>query len=124
MVSSDLKFNIIEKRDINEIYPFFKKDFLNPSNTVDDLKRKFDLSRKEYNNLRSKVFNETGLKRKPCSRQQNIIITDDTYLNCTKNEKYIIMKSVDGEMKYFGQYDTKEEALKVRNKLIKQNWQE
>ena len=36
--------------------------------------------------------------------------------------RYIVSKVIDGELKYFGTYDTIEEALKVRDKLLVNNW--
>lgn len=118
-----INFNIISKRDVNTIYNEFKKEFLNPSCSVRELKQNFDLSKKEYDTLRLRVLKETGLTRKPSHRNNNIIINDSTYLNHNKNNgKYSIVKSFNGQLQYFGQYDTKEEALMVRDNLIKQEW--
>lgn len=36
---------------------------------------------------------------------------------------YVVSKIIDGELKYFGTYSTKEEALDVRNELIINNWE-
>ena len=36
--------------------------------------------------------------------------------------RYIISKVIDGELKYFGTYDTKEDAITVRDKLLENNW--
>lgn len=37
--------------------------------------------------------------------------------------RYIVSKIIDGELKYFGTYDTKEEAVKARDKYWENNWQ-
>ena len=41
------------------------------------------------------------------------------YLN-TKG--FRIMKNIDGEVKYFGTYPTLDEAIKVRNELMRNGW--
>ena len=38
------------------------------------------------------------------------------------NEKYRVQKSIDGKMRYFGYYKTKEEAIKRRDELIEKGW--
>ena len=38
-------------------------------------------------------------------------------------DKYVVSKVIDGELKYFGTYDTKEEAIMAREKLLNNNWQ-
>lgn len=37
--------------------------------------------------------------------------------------RFIVSKIIDGELKYFGTYDTKEEAVKARDELWENNWQ-
>ena len=38
-------------------------------------------------------------------------------------DKFVVSKVIDGELKYFGTYDTKEEAIKVREELLNNNWE-
>lgn len=38
------------------------------------------------------------------------------------NERYRVQKRINGRPEYFGQYDTFEEAKKVRDKLIENGW--
>ena len=38
--------------------------------------------------------------------------------------RYRVQKSIDGKSKYFGQYDTLEQAQKVRDELIKKGWKQ
>ena len=118
-----LNFNITRRRDINNVYEVFKKEFLNPDNSISDLKENFDLSKREYDTLRLRVLNETGLKRKPSHRNNNIIVSDSTYIHRNGNGKYSIVKSIKGELHYFGQYDSLREAQTVRDCLIKNNWE-
>ena len=40
----------------------------------------------------------------------------------TINTKYKVQKSINGEVKYFGQYPTLKKAQEVRDKLIKNGW--
>ena len=37
--------------------------------------------------------------------------------------RFIVSKVIDGELKYFGTYDTREDALEARDKLWENNWQ-
>ena len=37
--------------------------------------------------------------------------------------KYIVSKIIDGKLKYFGTYDTKEEVVQAREELLNNNWQ-
>lgn len=37
--------------------------------------------------------------------------------------KYVVSKVIDGELKYFGTYNTKDEAIEAREKLLNNNWQ-
>ena len=46
----------------------------------------------------------------------------DTRFIYRVNEYYRISKSINGELKNFGHYNTLEEAISVRNQLIKNNW--
>lgn len=38
-------------------------------------------------------------------------------------DKFVVSKVIDDELQYFGTYDTKEEAIKAREKLLNNNWQ-
>lgn len=38
-------------------------------------------------------------------------------------DKYVVSKIIDGELKYFGTYDTKEEAIEAREILLNNNWE-
>ena len=38
-------------------------------------------------------------------------------------DKFVVSKVIDGELKYFGTYDTKEEAIEAREVLLNNNWQ-
>lgn len=40
-----------------------------------------------------------------------------------ERDKYIVSRVIDGELKYFGSYDTKEEAIAAREHLLVTNWE-
>lgn len=46
-------------------YEEFKKDFCNKMVSVGDMKKKYDMTPSEFREYRSRVLEETGLKRKP-----------------------------------------------------------
>jgi len=41
---------------------------------------------------------------------------------CRDKRKYMIRKKIKGKEKYYGTYDTIEDAVKVRNELMKYGW--
>ncbi len=119
-----MKFHIIENHQYNINYEEFKKDFTNPSITVDKLTKKYKINRTEYNKLRKKIIKETNLTSKPYKTMKNQptkIITSTTYIK-KKNDYYYIQKKINGKRKNFGTYNNIETARKVRNQLIKHNW--
>lgn len=78
-----------------------------------------------YSSLRSAIRNRDNLI------SYNWDVSKVDKINYSENErKYItqvgnsfrISKSIDGEIKHFGHYSTLDEALKVRDQLIKNNW--
>lgn len=48
---------------------------------------------------------------------------DKNFYIRSSREGYIVSKVIDGELKYFGTYQTKPEALAVRDKLLANNWE-
>ena len=88
-----MNFSIIENYTPRVEYNDFKKDFLDPSINVKTLQEKYDISRKQYCNLREQVLDETGLTSKPSTsiKDQSIqLITDKTYIRKYKNNNYFI----------------------------------
>ena len=120
-----MNFSIIENYTPRVEYNDFKKDFLDPSINVKTLQEKYDISRKQYCNLREQVLDETGLTSKPSTsiKDQSIqLITDKTYIRKYKNNNYFIQKIIKGKRRSFGIYANMETARKVRDELIKNNW--
>ena len=66
-------FRIIEGYEPDVDYEEFKKDFLNPYILVDELREKYGISPRKYNEYRARVLKETGLWRKPNVAQQRFL---------------------------------------------------
>ena len=123
----EVTFRFVDNSDahLNELYPSFKVDFLNPNCHVPDLKQKYDLSASKYKYLREKVLKETGLKEKPTLRGgRNYTITDKRYIIQHKHGKCTIYKTIDGYKKSFGTYPDLETAQLVRDRLVECEWDE
>lgn len=118
-----IKFNIVEGHQTEEhIYNDFKKDFLNPKNTIPDLLKKYDISSNKYNKLRKKVCEETGLKSKPSTNNnKRTILTDRAYIH-KHRAGWAIIKNINNKRIYYGTYKDLEYAKKIRNALIKYSW--
>ena len=122
-------FNIIEGHSVELDYGEFKDDFLNPYFLAKDVRKKYGLSIKQYTIYREQVLNETGLTRKPTKNQYRILeeLPSDFKHFCTQhisecNGLYIIRKSINYSMKYYGRYEDYDTAVMVRDKLIECNW--
>ena len=114
---SEVEFRVIEGgTDYDAFYLDFKRDFLNPKVTMEDLMKKYKISRNRYNKLRQMVFDETGLVRKPQRYRGN-----RPYIN-VKDGKWAIIKMLDGAKVHFGSYDNLDTAMKIRDELQKVNW--
>lgn len=48
--------------------------------------------------------------------------TGEKYISKTKSGKYSIRKHINGKMRYFGNYDNINDAIKVRDYLIENGW--
>ena len=119
-----MNFKIIEGEDtrLTDIYDDFKTDFLNPSYSVRDLMKKYDISFNHYNKLRKSVCLELGISCKPKSEiNKSRLVNEDTYIN-RYGKKYAIFKTLNHKRCSFGVYDDLETARLVRNELLKCNW--
>lgn len=105
--------------DLDEIYEDFKKDYLNPNYTADQVRRKHNLEPRDYKTLNNRVREETGLKKKPTLMNSFADGTTNIYKlkNC-----YGIRKYIDGELTYFGYYPDMDTAMMVRDKLYEAQW--
>ena len=124
-------FNIIEGHTVELDYGEFKDDFLNPYFLAKDVRKKYGLSIKQYMVFRDKVLDETGLTRKPTKNQYRVLedLPSDLKYFCTQhisecNGLYIIRKSINYSMKYYGRYEDYDTAVMVRDKLIECDWDE
>ena len=120
-----VNYNIVENNDsyLNMIYESFKEDFINPNITVKELKDRYDLSTRKYNQLREKVLNETNLENKPyINKGPANMITEDRYIFFNNHGRCSICKTVNGVKKSFGTYKDYETAQEVRDILIQDNW--
>ena len=122
-------FRIIEGYEPDVDYEEFKKDFLDPYILVDELRKKYGISPRKYNEYRARVLKETGLWRKPNVAQQRFLkglpLTRDC--QCAEyiqnvNGDFLIVKTICYDTHYYGRYTDYETALKVRDILIENNW--
>ena len=128
---SSVSFRVIENYEPVVDYEEFKKDFLNPSTRVDDLKKKYDLSNTRWKKYRARVLKEEGINRKPytldyCGILKNIkhdvgIKSGWEYIQLKPNG-YIIVKRINNKPIYFGRYATLECAQRIRDKLFESSW--
>ena len=110
-----MNFEIVENSNDDEIYEKFKKDFLDTSYSCLDLQEKYDLGGAKYKSLRRRVCAELGLKNKPRKQRLRKYIVKSF-------GKWVIRKNINGKRVYFGMYDELECAMKVRDELVKCNW--
>lgn len=110
-----MNFRIIENTTDEQLYNNFKKDFIDTSYTALDLMKKYSLGRTKYNSLRDMVCDELGLKGKPKKEKSRA--------NIVRNlDDWVIRKKINGKRVFFGSYKDLEIAIKVRDELIKCNW--
>ena len=115
-----MNFKVVEQKtkNLEEIYPLFKKEFLNPHTHVKDVKETLQLTNSEYRHLRNQIINETGLDVKPNPYNPTGYYDYPNKYIHKANTGYVIKK----DRTYYGRYSTLKEAQRVRDKLIKNNW--
>lgn len=114
------QFKIIEQesRNLSELYPLFKKEYMNPNNTVSDVKEILHLSNSEYRHLRKELHQETGIEIKPNNfNPSGFYDTPDRYIH-RRGRAFEIRKG----RKYYGRFKTIEDARVHRDKLKEVNW--
>lgn len=110
-----MNFRIIENPDDENLYNDFKKDFMDTSYSGLELMEKYGLGRTKYTSLRNKVCNELGLQRKPKKEKSREYIVKNL-------DDWVIRKNINGKKVVFGSYSDLEIAMKVRDELVKCNW--
>ena len=127
-------FRIIENYHAEVDYDSFKEDFLNPYMCVDEIKNKYGMTNSDWKEYRSKVLEDTGLKRKPSYTYGKLHYIHDKYGtgNYIHNGKaeyiqkktngYIIVKKWGKNAKYYGRYKDYDTAKYVRDKLVECDW--
>lgn len=126
-VKSRPKFRIIEggsESKYEKIYQDFKADYLSPNITVNEMLEKYDISISNYNQLRNRVAEETGVNRKISKVKYIRAWTHHSrfidYMK--KSDKYRVSKVIQGKKTHFGLYDDMKTAVYVRDKLEENNW--
>lgn len=118
-------FSIVEGHDTEIDYDEFKKDFISREFTYEQLRKKYGLSRRIYEQYASNVCEELGLTKKPlCYSVSSFFYNnpEDRYISKIK-DKWRVQKSFGTtEYFYFGVYPTLEEARIIRDFLEWNNW--
>lgn len=113
-------FKIIENDyfDWNTIKEEFTQDFLYSRLRNDELKKKYDLTRGEFNTCCEKVLSEYNLSRRPHYRERCGLS------NYFYKSKYsvIIQKKINGVNYYIGSVPTVKIALKIVELCKKASW--
>ena len=117
-----LTFRIIENYEPRVDYEEFKKDFLDVNLRAKDLKKKYGLSKKKWDEYRNKVCEETGLTRKPRNAGSSYGMMHDMKFIRVYPNRYIIAKEIDHYVHYFGSYENLDCAKQVRDILIANDW--
>ena len=120
-----MNFRIVEGEE-TICFPNFDEfcnDFFNPNLYVKDLLQKYKISRNEYNKLRKKIVEEYQVDTKPTKFHPSPNNPENmAYIHKHNIDKFAVIKLKDGKKVYFGAYETVDIAQKVRDKLIKCNW--
>ena len=124
-------FRILEGYKPDVDYEEFKKDFLNPFILVKELREKYGMSDRVYNEYRERVLKETGLWMKPSKAHKKFIkgVPISRECKCAEyiqeiNGDFVVVKTRGYITKYFGRYEEYETAKKVRDTLLENNWNE
>lgn len=119
-MSSDVQFRIVEGNDCVDTIDVeeFKKDFLDPSLSVNDICEKHNISKNNYQRLKKEHFPDT---RKPFIVNTAPICDIDRYIS-QRDGGYVVSKRISGSQRYFGIWNTLEQARTVRDILESNNW--
>lgn len=120
-------FSIVEGGSLierSEIYEDFKLDYISPNITVKEMMAKYGLNKNQYDHLRKRVAEETGINQKVSKAKFLRKFTHySRYIDYQKSSnKYRVTKVIMGKKTHFGVYDDLETAVYVRDKLEANNW--
>ena len=125
-MSEKVNFRIVENPRVGIDYENFKKDFLNPHISKDELIEKYELTMGRYMDYRARVKEETGLSKKPFiynGGRSNSLGSGSEYIRKI-NGYYTVVKTFKYNAKNYGSFDDYETAVMVRDKLVESNWDE
>ena len=110
-----MKFRIVEgvETDYDAIYDDFKEDYLHTSQSNKDIRRKFDLSQKDFAIMADRVKEDEGISYRP-------IMNAKYYYR--KGNRFVISKKFNNEVTYFGIVPTEEIAIRIVEVCKKHNW--
>lgn len=126
-VKSKPKFRVVEGLphiENSEIYEDFKADYLSVNITKKEMLEKYDISNNQYDQLRKKVAEETGVNRKASKTQLTKVWTHHTrFIDYMKAiDKFRVSKFINGSHNHYGVYDDLDTAIYVRDRLEANNW--
>lgn len=91
-----MNFNVIDGTDVilpDELFPRFETDYLESHLTSVEVRKKYNLSKKQYSILTQKIRDKYGLLKRP-------------YPNCKhyyrQGNRWVVKKTIEGEIIYFG----------------------
>lgn len=108
--------NTIFNAEIRRKYYEFEKDYLNKNYTINDLKQKY--GNNPYIRLYHEFIERGGKPRYNRPKRKDI----KNYHYNKREKKWVVVKRINGERKYFGAYNSEAEAKKRVTKLKKRNW--
>ena len=119
-------FRIVEnphpvKIDFDE----FIRDFSNPYMTINDIKKKYDMTESIWQEYRAKGLEHLGIDRKPCytyGKWAYVRGPNTASFIQKKPNGYIVVKTFGRNTKYYGRYADYDTAKLVRDKLVESDW--
>lgn len=123
-------FRIIENYHEEIDMDGFEKDYLNPSMSVDDIRKKHDIGMHKYTKYAKEVRDKFGLEKKPRIHLGLIelptlngdLVEDMRYIKQHRSGRYTIIKVIGDERYYCGSFTNKDDARRVRDYLNRCNW--
>lgn len=102
----------------------FKRDYLDDTMSVDDICKKYDISKKRYYSHRKRLIEETGVSFKPNAiNNRSLRFNDMKHIyHIGLTGKYRVSRFKKKRSYFFGNYDSLEIAKEVRDLLIEHDW--